>query len=149
MSRLNRHKRNQETPDVDVTTFLNLMVVLIPFLLVSAVFSRITILELNLPASAGGQAINKPVVTIEGIVRKTRLELGDGSKVNVTIPTQEDKYDFGKLSASLLEIKEQYSDKQDALVLVEPEVEYDDVIHVMDAVREREAKQEDGETPEK
>ena len=83
MSRLNRHKRNQETPDVDVTTFLNLMVVLIPFLLVSAVFSRITILELNLPASAGGQAVTKPEVTIEVIVRKTRLEIGDGSKVIV------------------------------------------------------------------
>jgi biopolymer transport protein ExbD len=88
-------------------------------------------------------------VTIEVIVRKTRLEIGDGSKVNVTIPMQADKYDFGKLSASLLEIKEQYSDKQDALVLVEPEVEYDDVIHVMDAVRAIEVKQEDGETLKK
>ena len=149
MSRLNRHKRNQETPDVDVTTFLNLMVVLIPFLLVSAVFSRITILELNLPASAGGQAVTKPEVTIEVIVRKTRLEIGDGSKVNVTIPMQDAKYDFGKLSASLLEIKERHSDKQDALVLVEPDVEYDDVIHAMDAVRAIEVKQDDGETLKK
>ena len=31
-----------------MTTFLNLMVVLVPFLLITAVFSRITILELNL-----------------------------------------------------------------------------------------------------
>jgi hypothetical protein len=34
-----------------MTTFLNLMVVLIPFLLISAVFSRITIVELSLPSA--------------------------------------------------------------------------------------------------
>ncbi len=145
MSRLNRHKRDKETPEVDVTTFLNLMVVLIPFLLVTAVFSRITVMELNLPTSAGGQIVNKPAVTIEVIVRKTRLEIGDSKKVVVTIPMLGTKYDLGKLSESLMEIKNTYSDKQDATVLVEPDIEYDDVIHVMDAVRSLQVKQVEGE----
>ena len=145
MSRLNRHKRDKETPDVDVTTFLNLMVVLIPFLLVTAVFSRITVMELNLPTSAGGQIVNKPAVTIEVIVRKTRLEIGDSKKVVVTIPMLDNKYDLGKLSESLMEIKKTYSDKLDATVLVEPDIKYDDVIHVMDAVRGIQIKQAEGE----
>ena len=57
-----RHKRRgrEETPGLDVTTFLNLMVVLIPFLLISAVFSRVTIMELSVPTSAGESALNKP-----------------------------------------------------------------------------------------
>jgi biopolymer transport protein ExbD len=149
MSRLNRHKRDKETPEVDVTTFLNLMVVLIPFLLVTAVFSRITVMELNLPTSAGGQIVNKPAVTIEVIVRKTRLEIGDSKKVVVTIPMLGTKYDLGKLSESLMEIKNTYSDKQDATVLVEPDIEYDDVIHVMDAVRSLQVKQAEGEPVKK
>jgi biopolymer transport protein ExbD len=149
MSRLNRHKRHKDTPDVDVTTFLNLMVVLIPFLLVTAVFSRITVMELNLPTSAGGNIVNKPAVNIEVIVRKTRLEIGDTKKVVVSIPLLGTKYDLGKLSESLLEIKKTYSDKQDATVLVEPDIEYEDVIHVMDAVRATYVKQGEGEAPKK
>ena len=35
---------------------MNLMVVLIPFLLISAVFSRVAIMELSVPTSAGGKA---------------------------------------------------------------------------------------------
>ena len=49
-----------ETPELNITSFLNLMVVLIPFLLISAVFSRITIMELSVPTSAGGAISKKP-----------------------------------------------------------------------------------------
>ncbi len=37
------------TPTLNITAFMNLMVVLTPFLLITAVFSRMAILELNLP----------------------------------------------------------------------------------------------------
>jgi hypothetical protein len=58
--------------------FLNLMVVLIPFLLISAVFSRVTIMELSVPTSAGGSA-RKPNFAIEVIVAKAGLEIANGS----------------------------------------------------------------------
>ena len=55
MARRHHYKRRTKpTYDIDITTFLNLMVVLVPFLLITAVFSRLTIVELNLPSSAGG-----------------------------------------------------------------------------------------------
>ena len=56
MRRHHYRRRTGETPELDMTTFLNLMVVLVPFLLITAVFSRITIVELSLPSSAGGVA---------------------------------------------------------------------------------------------
>ncbi len=57
MTRRYHHKRGrEETSGLDVTTFMNLMVVLVPFLLISAVFSRVTIMELSVPTSAGGAA---------------------------------------------------------------------------------------------
>ena len=59
MSRRSHHGRNKEAPELDITAFLNLMVVLVPFLLVSAVFSRITILELNIPTAAGASQPSK------------------------------------------------------------------------------------------
>ena len=149
MSRLARHRHKQETPDVDVTTFLNLMVVLIPFLLVTAVFSRITIFELDLPTAAGGPALDKPKITIEVMVRKNRLEIGNGQKVVTTIPKDGVKYNIRKLSESLQAIKGSYPDKKDATVLVEPDIEYEHVIHVMDAVRIAEIKQPDSEEVKK
>ena len=52
--------RNKQPMELDVTTFLNLMVVLVPFLLITAVFSRITIVELTLPSSSGGSSAQPP-----------------------------------------------------------------------------------------
>lgn len=149
MSKLNRRRRREEAAELNITTFLNLMVVLIPFLLVTAVFSRITILELDLPTAASGAPSSKPDVTIEVMIRKTRLEVGNGRKVLVSIPKTGPKYDLRKLSEALLTIKKSHGDKEDATILVEPDIEYDDVIHVMDAVRVIEIKQPDSELTQK
>ncbi len=149
MSRLNRHREEKETPELDITTFLNLMVVLIPFLLITAVFSRITIMELNLPTAAGGPVSDKPVVTIEVIIRKTSLQIGDGKRVVLSIPKAGDKYDLRKLSDHLRSLKATYSEKEDATVLTEPDIQYEDLIHVMDAVRSAEVKQDGQEEVQK
>jgi biopolymer transport protein ExbD len=44
-----RRKRIREPGELDITAFMNLMVVLVPFLLITAVFSRIAVHELTLP----------------------------------------------------------------------------------------------------
>ena len=46
-----RRRRRTETPELEITAFMNLMVMLVPFLLITAVFSRLAIIELNLPAA--------------------------------------------------------------------------------------------------
>ncbi|GAA5524712.1 hypothetical protein Maes01_01269 [Microbulbifer aestuariivivens] len=84
--RRRRHAKSKEAPELDITAFLNLMVVLVPFLLVSAVFSRVTILELNMPSGAGGGAPDEPKVTVEVVVRKDTLEISDGEKVIARFP---------------------------------------------------------------
>jgi biopolymer transport protein ExbD len=136
--------RTAEAPELDITTFLNLMVVLIPFLLISAVFSRVAIMELSVPTSAGGAATNKPDFAIEVIVRKAGLEIANGSSVEAAIPKKEDQYDMKMLTDMLLRLKAQYPEKEDATVLMEPDIEYDYLIHIMDAVRGTEIQPEDG-----
>ena len=84
--RRRRHAKSKEAPELDITAFLNLMVVLVPFLLVSAVFSRVTILELNMPSGAGGGTPDNPEVTVEVVVRKDTLEVSDGEKVIARFP---------------------------------------------------------------
>lgn len=142
-------RTREETPGLDVTSFLNLMVVLIPFLLISAVFSRVTIMELDVPTSAGGSASNAPNFVIEVIVRKAGLEIGNGSTVEVAIPKKDDQYDMEMLSKMLLRLKARFPEKEDATVLMEPEIEYDYLIQIMDAVRSAEVQVEGSEEVEK
>jgi biopolymer transport protein ExbD len=127
-------RRDKEEPELDMTTFMNLMVVLVPFLLITAVFSRITILELDLP-SAKGPAPSTPTFRVEVVVREPGLEIMDGSRVIATIPKVGEAYDLATLSDYLVEIKNQYPDKDDASVLLEPDIQYDHLVQVMDAVR--------------
>jgi biopolymer transport protein ExbD len=141
--------RLQVTPELDVTTFMNLMVVLIPFLLISAVFSRVAILELSVPTSAGGDAINTPNFNIEVIVRQAGLEIGNGLTVEAAIPKKEGQYDMEMLSKMLVRLKAQYPEKEDAIVLMEPDIEYDHLIQIMDAVRSTGIKTEEDEEVER
>ena len=139
-----RHHYNTKTkepPELDITTFLNLMVVLVPFLLITAVFSRITIMELDIPAGDGGST-DKLKVIIEVIVRADRLELGNGKGVIARMVNVDGKHDIVKLSEYLQKIKGNYPDKTDATILIEPDIAYDQMVRVMDAVRSAELKQE-------
>ena len=128
-----------------MTTFLNLMVVLVPFL-ITAVFSRITIVELSLPSAAGGAAPIEPTFRMEVVVRDDRLELGDGRAVLATLPKVEDEYDLPALTQKVLALKRANPDSNAASVLLEPHIEYDHLIQVMDAVRSTSVpNEEDGE----
>ena len=136
MARTHHYRRRVFEPtELDVTTFLNLMVVLVPFLLITAVFSRITIVELNLPTSSGGGAVNEPSFRVEVIVRDSGLEISNGTSVIAGLPKVEGKYDLESLSSHLMALKYEYPDSDEASVLLEPDVAYDYLIQVMDVVR--------------
>ena len=142
MARRKHYRRkDKDVPELEVTTFLNLMVILIPFLLINAVFSRINILELDLPVSSGSSAPNQPQMSVEVMVRAESLQVGNGQSILVTIPKENDQYDLKKLSSALLELKAKLPDKTDATVLMEADIEYDNLVHVMDVVRSAEIRQ--------
>ena len=137
MARKRRHynRRVGATYDIDVTTFLNLMVVLVPFLLITAVFSRLTIVELNLPSAAGGPSSNEDNFRVEVIVREAGMEISNGSATIASIPKKDDEYDFESLSELVVELKREYPEQEAASVLMEPRIPYDYLIQVMDTVR--------------
>jgi biopolymer transport protein ExbD len=136
MARRHHYRRRvKDEADLDMTTFLNLMVVLVPFLLITAVFSRITIVELSLPTTAGGAAPKEASLRVEVIVRNQGLELSNGKAVIATLPKQQGEYDLARLSELMISLKRANPDKDDASVLLEPDIEYDHLIQVMDVVR--------------
>ncbi len=163
MARRHHYKRPpKEPPELNITTFLNLMVVLVPFLLITAVFSRITILELSLPSGEGVNKDNEQQLSIEVIVRQKGLEIGNGKQVLARFPLLKQEeveqvvdeegdtdvsklYDIKLLSEFLLKIKEKYPDKTDAIVLMESDIEYRVLIRIMDSVRSAFVRQQGAE----
>ena len=137
MARRHHYKRRTKQPayEIDVTTFLNLMVVLVPFLLITAVFSRLTIVELNLPSSAGGPTNMDEGFTPEVIVREAGIEITNGRQVIASIPNKEEDYDLETLSDYIIELKRTYPAQDSASVLMEAQIPYDYLIQVMDIVR--------------
>ncbi len=139
MSRRHHYRRRtKEAPDLDITTFMNLMVVLVPFLLITAVFSQITIVELTLPTSSESAALTEPTFRVEVIVRDAGITISNGTAIIATIPKVNDEYDFTTASEYMMALKRDYPDIESASVLLEPDIPYDYLIQVMDVVRSAE-----------
>jgi biopolymer transport protein ExbD len=136
MARKHHYKRRKGNDyEIDVTTFLNLMVVLVPFLLITAVFSRLTIVELDLPSNASGAVPQEESFRVEVIVREPGIEISNGTAVIATVPKKEDEYDLETLSEMMVALKQQYPNIDSASVLMEAYIPYDYLIQVMDIVR--------------
>jgi biopolymer transport protein ExbD len=136
VSSIRRHK--PDAPELNITAFLNLMVILVPFLLITAVFSQMTILELNLPPKQNDQQDQnkKKERNFEVILRHDRVILADtiGGQIKA-FPKVGNQYDMAGLSKLLVRVKEKYPKKQNITILLEPEIPYEALVQVMDTVR--------------
>ena len=132
------HKRRlrRHPVELDITAFMNLIVVLVPFLLTSVVFSRLAILELNLPAGASGPTEMKRDLQLEVTIRPDALEVGDRNLGLIQRIARKDKeHDYRALSELVQQLKGKFPHKLDATILLEPETSYDTLVQVMDALR--------------
>lgn len=134
-----RFRRRQQEPstDINITAFMNLMVILVPFLLITAVFSRITILDLAIPAAAESpELVRQPAFELEITVRNNAIEVGDrNGGLLKRLPLTAAGYDYEQLSLLLQQVKARFPDKLDATLLLEADIPYDTLVQVMDRVR--------------
>lgn len=127
----------QETVELNITAFLNLMVILVPFLLITAVFSRITILELNLPPKgAKANPQQKIELQLELIVRPQSFEIRDANLGRIKyLPRDQQDMDWQAFTDVLVEIKSRFQDEDSITLLLDRQVNYKTLIQVMDRVR--------------
>jgi len=130
-------RRIRKPTELLLVPMIDIFTVLVTFLLMTAVFSRITIVELDLPSAAGG-VVSEPTFRLEVIVRNEGLEVTNGSALIATVPKVEGEYDLKTLSQLVMSLKRDYPDAENASVLLEPNIEYDYLIRVMDVVRSAE-----------
>jgi len=135
---MRRHARKHRHVDTElnITAFLNLMVVLIPFLLITAAFSHITVLDLNMPGSGSTSPKQAPAVQVQMIVRHDQLEVGDAtSNIFSILPKTNEHYDFSRAHEVLKKLKTEHSDVRGLTLLLEDDIDYEVVIQAMDHSR--------------
>jgi biopolymer transport protein ExbD len=128
----------KEVAALEVTAFINLIVVLVPFLLSTAVFTRLAVMDLTLPAQSNNklEQLKGNDLKLEVVIRPESLEVGDriGGLIQ-RIDNQDGHHDVRALNTLMQTIKQKFPDTRTATVLSEPETSYDLLVHVMDAVR--------------
>jgi biopolymer transport protein ExbD len=133
-----RVRRLKKTPAaLEITAFINLIVVLVPFLLSTAVFSRLAVVDMTLPApSSAVEQLKGNDLQLEVVIRRDALEVGDriGGLIQ-RIPDNDKGHDLKALGALLAQVKAKFPEKQEASVLAEPDTSYDQIVQVMDATR--------------
>ncbi|QMU60664.1 MAG: biopolymer transporter ExbD [Gammaproteobacteria bacterium] len=141
-----RRRVNKNDAELSVTPFMNLMVILVPFLLIMLVFAKITVLELHLPAASNQSKPDEKRLVLEVIVKEDRLIVQDknGNFRRYQIDKTEEGYDVLTLSETLQAVKYKYPDNVAASILLEPDIGYDSLVLVMDAVRAIDLEDEKG-----
>ena len=158
LRRSSRQGQQQEA-ELDITSFMNLMIVLVPVLLMSLVFSQVRILNLQLPISSGENQTDSPEQKqLELIINQDAMVLNypsgvllksfavEQSSVQKTAVQQTSvrqtapyQYDFQGLSQYLQDLKLTFQqkeiEKKDIVLLLGEDVDYQTIVTAMDTVR--------------
>lgn len=134
--RVRRRLLNRRTTsNVDVTAFLSLMVILVPFLLISALFSRITILELQGVSDEVGESGSQDPLQLKVVVREHAIEVRyRGRQMALRIPRTGGS-ELISLSELMMDLKRRHPKSTQATILLEPQIPYGELVQVMDSVR--------------
>lgn len=140
LPRSRRRSKRIESTDIDLTPYMNLLVVLAPFLLVTAVFTRLAVLEIYLPPSVSEEVMSKLpspgeqlVLTIS--ISDKGLVLANGNQIITLVQPTPKGHDLEALSAVLQQIKARFPEVENAVILSKPYIPYDTLVQVMDATR--------------
>lgn len=133
---IRNHAKYKGRNDLNIVPMIDMMVILVFFLLFTAVFSNTNILELNLPAPNSSVPELPKGLQLEVIVRHTGIEIADrNSGVLRSLPKKGGEHDYAGLSEYLQFVKAKYPSVLAASVLLEQDIQYDVLVQTMDNVR--------------
>jgi biopolymer transport protein ExbD len=134
--RRNHARYHQGRDDLNIVPMIDMMVILVFFLIFTAVFSKTNILQLNLPASNSAPMDLPKGLKLEVIIRPHDIVINDRNSGPLkTLANTANGYDLDNLSEFMRRIKSQFPQMTDATILPGPGVSYDVLVQVMDTVR--------------
>lgn len=141
-------KRKQEEEEINLTPMMNLFVVLIPFLLTSTAFVKLSVINAAVPTIAEsadvepGQSSKELNVSIR--IEKNSFHLsgsGDNlsneelASVRTSVKGQAGNLNYEKLTETLMAIKRKFPKGKTALIFPDTAISYEVIVNTMDAAR--------------
>jgi len=139
-----KHRRLRTEAELDITSFMNLMIVLVPILLMNMVIAHTSVLELNFPSqdqisNEDEQALQLQVIILDdqlvvsdnkgGVIKQIDNIAAKSGDVTKTV------YDFAMLGKVMQDLKQRIPDKKDITVMAKKATTYQTLVSVMDKVR--------------
>ncbi len=144
-----RYRKAREVEDLNLIPIMNLMMTLIPFLLLGAAFYHIGVIPTSLPTHTP-EGTNQPektqIVTLNLQIDAQNVEIsasGAGipeaelEAMGGTFPRKKDGYDLKAIQEAVRSIKESYPKSDTVIVLPADDVIYQDLVDILDVIRER------------
>ena len=141
-----RKHRVHEDKELQLTALVDIMVTLISFMLVTAVFVKMSSLELNLPEESKNppastqkkqSAPSPPGFRLVISVSEDQIDVfNDKTSLGVYKKDEKGSYNFTELTNMLRQLKKQYPDEKSATILSNPSIHYNILVSTMDAVRD-------------
>jgi biopolymer transport protein ExbD len=147
-------RKPKEDADINITSFMNLMIVLVPVLLLNMVFTQTMVLDIKLPAATAPQTPDKNKkkevkFDVELMVLKNGMLVNVNQVVMAKFDKVDGKHNFKGVSKKLQQIKkaaelkmneqrpegEDYKFKKDILLLLNEDEEYNVIVSSMDILR--------------
>jgi len=135
--RRNHARYHHGRDDLNIVPMIDMMVILVFFLIFTAVFSKTNILQLNLPANNAATPADLPKgLKLEVIIRPDDIVVNDRNSGPLkTFPNTATGLDLDGLSEFVRRVKSQFPQMTDATILPSPSTPYDTLVQVMDTVR--------------
>ena len=132
--------------ELNIVPFIDLMSVCIIFLLLTAVWTQVSMIQIG--SSVYGKRMDeqdntkkppRPEVNLEVLVDKMGYTVIVGREAPVSVPrvigvNGQEEYDQRNLILILKSVKDRYPDKKDALIALEDDLVYENLIQGMDSL---------------
>ena len=135
---LGREKKQDE--EVNIIPVMNIFLILIPFLLLTAAFIKLAVLEISLPSLGKGakmqQEEQKKLVLVILAIKETGFQLKSPGFKFDPVTKEGANYNYTLLARQLKEIKSKHNEAEDIIISPESKIKYDIIIRTMDHCRE-------------
>ena len=141
-----RKHRIHEDKELQLTALVDIMVTLITFMLVTAVFVKMSSIDLNLAEETkkpSKSTQNKssvpspPGFRLIISVSEDQIDVfNDELSLGVFKKDEKGSYNFTELTNVLIQLKKEYPEEKSATILSTPSIHYNILVSTIDAVRE-------------
>jgi biopolymer transport protein ExbD len=130
-----RNYKKMGEGELDLLPMMNVFIVLIPMLLTSAVFLKVTVIDTNVPNANAAPAESAAENLSLAVTIKDDYFVVEGKGIESRVIARTDADAPAKLAAALADVELSHPDNQDVIIISEPKTRYQDIIAVMDVAR--------------